>query len=293
MKRFWLLPLLFAGCGLDTSLPAPVDSGAVDAGSWDAGPADAGVLRVLFVGNSYTEVNALPSVVASLGQRLEFESMTTGGARLIDQWPARQRLSDGGFNVVVLQGQSLEPILSADDFYLGASTLSEAARDADTRVIWFETWPRRAGDPLYTDETFGSREPDEMRRQLSDRYHYAQQFFGGEVAEVGNVWGLFGPELYADDGSHPSAEGTLVSACVIYTVLTGNAGSVGDAGVLGLAAAHAQQLCDRASSTRCFYSTANTLCDFHCVDFNSDPGHCGACATHCAPGEICQDGACQ
>ncbi|MBX7101141.1 MAG: hypothetical protein K1X89_25720 [Myxococcaceae bacterium] len=308
-----MLPLLLVGCGLGNPTPplAPgaddagppdaggPDGGQADGGEADAGPtpmadagsADAGTLRVLFVGNSYTATNDLPAVVAALGPRLEVEAVVMPGARLIDQVSARQRLGDGGFDVVVLQGQSLEPILGTDDFYVGASTLSRAAREGHTRTLWFQTWARRAGDPLYSDPMSGVHDPEEMTRKLHDRYHTAQLLFGGELADVGNIWQRFGPELYASDGSHPSAEGTLVSACVIYTALTGNAGTVREPARLGLPGTRAQELCDLASSSRCLYS-GGTLCDFHCVDFGTDPEHCGACATRCAAGLACVDGKC-
>ena len=113
-------------------------------------------LRVLFVGNSYTYVNDLPSVIHALGAAtpgaaVEVESVTAGSARLQDHWSAGTapaRIASGGLDVVVLQGQSLETygIGVEEGFYPYARQFADAARNAGSRVVWYATWARRAGD---------------------------------------------------------------------------------------------------------------------------------------------------
>ncbi len=67
--------------------------------------------RVLFIGNSLTEVNELPEVVETLsrqagGTPISTASVVVGGFSLEDHWnqgTARRRIAEGGWSIVVLQ----------------------------------------------------------------------------------------------------------------------------------------------------------------------------------------------
>src|SRR4051812_40037350 len=80
-------------------------------------------LRVLFVGNSYTQFHALPLVVRRVVQsidpdaRIHVEAVTHPGWDLARHWTfgeARRRIEDGHFTHVVLQGHSLAAIRDPD-----------------------------------------------------------------------------------------------------------------------------------------------------------------------------------
>lgn len=79
--------------------------------------------RILFIGNSYTGVNKLPDVflevVKSAGRREPVvKSATPGGQTLrqqLNQAPSQALIEEGGWDVVVLQGQSQEPALAEKD----------------------------------------------------------------------------------------------------------------------------------------------------------------------------------
>ena len=120
-----LIALAALGCA---GRPSP--SGA------SASPAPAGgAPRVLFVGNSLTEGNALPAMVEALaraaGQPLAAEAVTFGGFSLEDHWnqgDARRAIGRGGLRFVVLQQ--------------GPSSLAESRANL---LVW--TAPFRGGDP--------------------------------------------------------------------------------------------------------------------------------------------------
>jgi hypothetical protein len=264
-------------------------------------PGDATPLRVLFVGNSYTYVNDLPSVVAALAAAtpdaaLTVDSVVQGSARLEDHWNttgARERIASGDFDVVVLQGQSLEPVLFTNFPYY-AGLFADLVDDVGARAVWFATWARRAGDPIYS-EGLGFQTPDEMSGWLEGAYRNVAYPHGAFVARVGAAWQLAlaelpGINLYADDGSHPSAEGTLLAACVILQGLTGQAPRVPDPPPLGIRPATAQALCDLAPRVACF--TAETLCNLACVDTSNDPANCGSCGLACPEPLPCNGGVC-
>jgi len=74
--------------------------------------------RVLFLGNSYTAVNNLPQIIhdaaLSAGDTLVFDSNTPGGYQLTDHSidvTSQNKIMAGGWDYVVIQGQSQEPIM--------------------------------------------------------------------------------------------------------------------------------------------------------------------------------------
>jgi hypothetical protein len=263
----------FVGCGSDPAArdgdtdsglsdAAPAPSPSADAGS-DALEASAPPLRVLFVGNSYTYVNDLPSVVHALGATtpgaaVEVESVTEGSAQLRTHWSngtAPARIASGDVDVVVLQGQSVEAFgtFANMDFYPYAQMFADAARDAGVSVLWYATWARRAGDDLYQ----GWRTtPEFMMRSIEHSYRHAAEQWGGTVARVGAAWQLAlaelpGVALHADDGSHPTPAGTLLTACTMFLALTGKEAVLGDPIPLGIDRPTATALCALAPRVLC------------------------------------------
>lgn len=296
------------GGGSEGAADAPA-SGEADGPSVDApaGAADAAVApdvalvprRVLFVGNSYTEQNNLPAVVRALGTAngtsLTVESITPGGARFADHWlttGARARIETGNFDAVVLQGQSLEPIFEADGFVGYGSALGEAVRDAGAAAVWFATWARREGDPIYAQWAMST--PASMTSTLDWRYEMMVEEDDG-VARVGAAWQLAraalpAVALHADDGSHPSAAGTLLAGCVILQAITRQPPRLPDPPPLGVPPDTAAALCAIAPKVRCLAD--ETFCGGSCVDLASDVNHCGACGVTCAAEDPCRDGVC-
>ncbi|MFT7581783.1 MAG: hypothetical protein ACI9MR_003461, partial [Myxococcota bacterium] len=253
--------LVCAGCGSDpaaTDVVVAADTVAVvdtttEPPDTDAeGPADTTPpepdprVRVLFVGNSYTYVNDLPAVFRALGapqgaSGIEVVSIATAGARLSGHWrntDTRARIEAGGFDAVVLQGQSLEALLTTDDFQQHATLLADAVAAADMRAIWYSTWARRPGTPFLESLEVGGTAA-RMTQWLESQYCLAAEPNGGSVARVGAAWQLALAELpevvlYAPDGSHPTRAGTLLSACVLWNEFTGQTPQVPDPPPLGI-----------------------------------------------------------
>ncbi len=229
------------GMDAETNDLAAADSGqqtASDAGGLeDAGSLeDAGVvapLNILFLGNSYTYGNQLPQLVQTISEaegtlpQLKTEMMAAGGLQLKDHLarPAHmQALESGNFNVVVLQGQSVEPLLVSGEFQTAARTISDRATAAGVAVRFFETWARREGHLVYQ-EAWSGGDPKTMQAGLRAAYSQAAQAGGGEMIPVGDAFELSlqkHPELiiHAPDGSHPSILGSYLAACVFYGFFT-------------------------------------------------------------------------
>lgn len=220
-----------ADAGDDAGLDADLDAGP-DAGD-DAGTPPPPV-RVLFIGNSYTAANSLVSLVADmaltagLDPPLETAQVTVGGARLSDHLANAVTVGlihSGGWDFVVLQGQSVEALYDPPGFHAGAAGLALEITTAGAVPVFFETWARVEGHAVYQ-EVWSGGSPAAMQAGLRDAYGLAATNAGGQVAPVGDAWELvLGTlptlTLHSGDGSHPSIHGTYLAACVFYLRLTG------------------------------------------------------------------------
>jgi uncharacterized protein DUF4886 len=192
---------------------------------WDSTPCT----RVLFVGNSYTSVNDLPSMFASLarsgGHRVEIGSDTHDGWTLADDDAAPSTtaaLSATHWNIVVLQEQSEIPSVEQ----LRQQQMDPAARQLATMVgqtgaqpLFFMTWAHRDGWPQYGMADYAS-----MQSAIEDGYLAIAKALGAPVAPVGVAWQRVvatesNPALWQDDGSHPTTKGTYLAACVFYATI--------------------------------------------------------------------------
>lgn len=240
MLRASLLSAALALACTDAAAPTPpLDAGPptdvhtvniVDApSSLDAGPA---VLRVLVIGNSYVFYNDLPQLLRGLSAaegppRLEVEALTEGGATLERHWAAMrgERLSAGGVDALVLQGQSVEPLVGYANFHAYARRFTEAAQAAGARTVYFGTWARREGDAVYA-QAWSGGDAAAMSARLDEAYLRSAMTTGAGVARVGARWQSAltarpGLGLYDPDGSHPSLAGSYLAACVLYRALVG------------------------------------------------------------------------
>src|SRR3989449_6033415 len=87
--------------------------------------ATAASVSVLFIGNSLTQANDLPTVFkrfaaeSSLHVDVDVRSITPGGALFYDHWrrgEAVARLREQHPNFLILQGQSTEPLFAPQNF---------------------------------------------------------------------------------------------------------------------------------------------------------------------------------
>ena len=201
-----------------------------------AGPCDAqqGV-NVLFIGNSYTEVNDLPQMVqqvaASMGDQLTWQSNTPGGCTF-RQHCTNQSMSlicNGGWDIVVLQEQSQYP--SFPQAQVEAEVFPYAKRLVDSiyahnpccEPMFYMTWGRKNGDARNASvfPVLGTYEG--MDSMLCERYTYMAQQYDASLCPVGRVWRYLREnhaeiELYQADESHPSVAGTYAAACAFYTL---------------------------------------------------------------------------
>lgn len=202
--------------------------------AFSIGIAKAQVTKVLFLGNSYTGVNNLPSLVQnvalSFGDTLFIDSNTPGGATFnahSTNSTTLSKIAQGTWDYVTLQAQSQEPSFSpaqvAAQTYPYAATLVNAIRSANscTEPVFFMTWGRKNGDasncvaypPICTYAG--------MQQRLRESYLEMANDNQTTVSPVGVAWKNVRDsfpliELYSPDESHPSIYGSYLAACVFY-----------------------------------------------------------------------------
>lgn len=188
-------------------------------------------LRALFIGNSYTAVNNLPDMVsqvaAAQGDALIYDSNTPGGATFQMQAANAinyEKMHAQHWNYIVLQGQSQEPSFPYDQ--VNSQTLPYAVQLSDSakniqpcsQVVFYMTWGRQVGDPQWDSiNTF-----DKMNERLRAAYLRIADSAAAAVSPVGVAWKYVRDHypninLYQQDGSHPSLEGSYLAACVFYS----------------------------------------------------------------------------
>lgn len=193
--------------------------------------------RAVFLGNSYTNFNNLPALVASLaasgGDSLYHEKATPGGFTLQGHTTnptSINKITDTGWDFMVLQEQSQRPsfplwMVQADVFpYARILDSLYTANNRCGETVFFMTWGRQNGDanncaswpPVCTYEGMDSL--------LHRRYRMMADSSDAILSPVGALWHYLRDnhpsiQLYASDGSHPSQIGSYAAACSFYTVM--------------------------------------------------------------------------
>jgi len=182
--------------------------------------------RVLFIGNSYTYVNDLPTTFMNLarsgGHKTEVGMSAQGGWMLADHVKSSDtiaKINSEKWNFVVLQEQSEVPAFQqtrSSEMYPALRVLIGDIEADEAKPILFLTWAYRDGLPANGMPNYAS-----MQAQINNGYILMSQAFNVPVAPVGVAWQNVRNQdpqinLWQDDGSHPTPEGTYLAACVFY-----------------------------------------------------------------------------
>jgi len=191
-------------------------------------------LSVLFIGNSYTQANNLPQLVAGIAKAsgkapaISVDSELQGGATLAMHWQnsaVQTKINKGTFTHMVFQGQSVEPQYNPTQFGAAAKKLADAAKKKNAKPVWFETWARAPGHAYYN-TSYSGGSPAVMQKDLRLAYGSVAKATGGLYAPVGDAWEASLKahktiKLHTGDGSHPNEYGSYLAACVFYSLLSG------------------------------------------------------------------------
>ena len=179
-------------------------------------------LRILFVGNSYTFVSNMPHLVSLISDStnvklITFKS-TAGGATLSDHWngekglKSKAEISSGKYDVVVLQGHSMETIEKKEEFLNYSKKLIDLVKGSGAEPYLYVTWARQKV-PQY-------------QETITEIYKQASEQNDCQLIMVGEAWKLartLRPDipLFMVDGSHQSDLGAFLTALVFVGNFSG------------------------------------------------------------------------
>ena len=189
--------------------------------------------QVLFIGNSYTQVNDLPMLFSELalskGKHPFVDTKANGGFSFqshVNDPMTFSKILEKKWNYVVLQAQSQEPSFPYSQVTTAtlpfAKILSDSiyANNYCSQPLYYMTWGRQNGDPQWDSiNTFYK-----MNDRLRAGYMRFMEASEASVAPVGVAWRYVRDNypainLYSSDGSHPSLEGSYLAACVFYAAI--------------------------------------------------------------------------
>jgi hypothetical protein len=159
-------------------------------------PAD---VRILLIGNSYTAFNGglyrlLPEMARQQGRGVECVGSVSGGKSLEWHWnegKALELIDQRGWDYVVLQDYSTQPLQKRDLMFEFARRFDERIRKSGAKTAFYLTWARQ-------------HQP-ENQQIITDAYM--------ALAENPDL------KLHRSDRSHPTAEGTYLNVCCLYATL--------------------------------------------------------------------------
>ena len=190
-------------------------------------------LRVLLVGNSYTNFNLLHMLIERIGEsaggpRLHVESEARPGFSLRMHLKARSalmKIRNGHWSHVVLQGHSLSAVDHPDELAEDAERFHNEIAASGSHTVLYETWARKPNNALY------KKHPqvhsfEDMVGRVDAAYSGIARHLGVGLAPVGGAFerawrGDPNVELWGRDGSHPTLAGSYMAACVLYGAITG------------------------------------------------------------------------
>ena len=188
---------------------------------------------VLFIGNSYTYYNDMPTsifkrIAESAGYEVDVTAITKGSHKLsqfadpTDEYGAKVEKALTGtekYDFVILQEQSILPAgENALNFYAAVRNLTERIRETGANPVLYSTWGRKEGSD--TLETHGWTN-ESMTWKLAAGYQAIGDELGIPVAHVGLAFydvytNQSSIELYNADMSHPSYAGSYLAASTLF-----------------------------------------------------------------------------
>ncbi|GEM_PF-1896066 len=184
----------------------------------------------IFIGNSYTYSNDMPSLIQQIaqskGNTFSSQQNTPGGHTLNGhaQNPASLNLvENAAYDYMILQGQSAELAITPSSEnqhrasnFAAAEHLQHLSKLKDTchQALLFMTWGYNDSPQEYLD----------MQSDVSANYEEMGRVINSGVAPVGEAWrhvieNYPSIPLHSQDLSHPNLAGSYLAACVFYACM--------------------------------------------------------------------------
>jgi hypothetical protein len=193
------------------------------------------VRRDLFVGNSLTYFNGMPSMVEKLAAAdddprpmfvVEYAGAGWTLRKAFHDEKLKRLLREIRWDIVVLQERSQisesSSAVRAREMHPYARALAARVRSRGGQTVLFMTWAYREGDRRNVPGDSFSY----MQARLAQAYRHLGAELNATVAPVGYAWVEAirrdpAIALWRNDGLHPSELGSYLAACVFYAIFSG------------------------------------------------------------------------
>lgn len=194
-------------------------------------------LRILWIGNSFTFVNDLPSMLQKIASSQKVNVSCTrflkSGERLKGHLTNPQlinALKKGGWDYIIVQEQSSITAVSTasvqKNVYPYAHTINSLAiaGSPNAHVIFYMTWGHKYGNIRQIEDYPLDDNYIGMQERVKTSYIEMTHDNNAWCAPVGMAWKTVRSEkpalrLYKQDCYHPSVAGSYLSANVIFTTI--------------------------------------------------------------------------
>jgi hypothetical protein len=144
---------------------------------------------------------------------VDVATIFAGGASLRRHWnigDAQKALASPAWDYVVLQEQSTLPVKNPRRYHENVRLFATEIAEHGARIALYLTWSRQQAPQTQ----------DQITRAVED----IAAEIGARIVPVGPAWHAATREdpslmLYEDDGSHPTAAGSYLAACVFLVRL--------------------------------------------------------------------------
>ena len=199
--------------------------------------------RILFIGNSHTYFNDMPNalfepIAKNAGYDVEVERVVKGGWTLAQHLDinsatgadVEQMLTEGKFDYVVLQEQSVRPVVETDLFFESVREFVKKIRDVGATPVLYSTWGRKTGSAKLAEIGHTS---ESMTYALARAYRDIGAELDVAVAHAGLAFLGVGEgiELYNPDKLHASLEGSYLAAVCLFLTIFGPVEKFYDCGI--------------------------------------------------------------
>ena len=192
-------------------------------------------VNILFIGNSYTFMNDMPGIFASLAESGGYDAnvmtVAKAGYSLHDHTvdpETKKIIQENHWDYVILQEKSALSIVDRDLMTLGVNELKQYIVAQDAEAILFLPWAYKAGF-----SEAGLENYEAMQSKVTANYLDLADNFGLTVAPVGIAWQSAQDHnpalnLWGFDGKHPSLAGSYLAAVTLYMLIFQEKPSIGE-----------------------------------------------------------------
>lgn len=190
---------------------------------------------VLFIGNSFTFMNNMPfmfrDIAQAQGKKIYVDTVVEGGKNFSYHASSKETytmINSRKWDYVIIQGHSNE--LAQPESVIDKNSLPFARQIVDsihknsacTQVVLYMTWGYKNGNAKWSE--IAAYAP--MQERITNQYLRFADLLDARVSPVGAVWKSIrsnypAVNLYHPDNTHPSLNGSYVSACTFYASIFG------------------------------------------------------------------------